>query len=41
MLFFLLFFQSVIVDLDQEGSKINEFGWFNFQVKIIRKVKNR
>jgi hypothetical protein len=26
MLFFLLFFQSVIVDLDQEGSKINEFG---------------
>jgi hypothetical protein len=26
MLFFLLFFQYVIVDLDQEGSKINEFG---------------
>jgi hypothetical protein len=39
MLFFLWIFQSIIVDLDQEESKINEFGWFNFQVKRIRQVK--
>jgi hypothetical protein len=39
MLFFLWIFQSVIVDLDKKGRKINEFGWFNFQVKRMRQVK--
>jgi hypothetical protein len=37
--FLFVSFQSVIVDLYQEGSKINEFVWFNSQVKRIRQVK--
>jgi len=37
--FFFVNFQSVIVDLYEEGSKINEFFLFNFQVKRIKQVK--
>jgi hypothetical protein len=39
IIFFLWIFQYIIVDLEQKRGKINELGWFNFQVKKIRQEK--
>jgi hypothetical protein len=41
MVSMLLFFnvQYVIINFDKKGSKINDLGWFNLKIKLVKFIK--